>query len=108
MVSQGWGQEAKPDASGPTQEPNRLSIKKNATPSGPVSPYQRLADAIADKLNHCPILSNFRVTVKVREGDVGLTATLWTEAQRAEVIRETESVAGVQQVQDRLQVAVSS
>ena len=91
MVSQGWGQEAKPNASGPTQEPNRLSIKKNATPAGPVSPNQRLADAIADKLNHCPILSNFRVTVKVQDGDVDLTGTLWTEAQRAEVIRLTKS-----------------
>jgi len=106
IVSQGWGQEATtPNASGPTQEPNRLSIRNSVTP---MSANQRIADAIADKLNHSPILSNFRVTVTVQDGDVELTGILWTDAQRAEVLRLTKSVAGVERVHDRMHVTVAS
>jgi hypothetical protein len=72
------------------------------------SPNQRVADAIADKLNHSPMLNHFRVTVTFQNGEADLAGTVLTQTQRAEALNLARSVAGVQRVRDRLQVAWAS
>jgi hypothetical protein len=110
ICSQGWGQEAsRPTSAGPNQEPARLQISSQSI-GGAASPTadQRLADAIADQLNHSPALKHFRVNITVSDGTAALAGIVQTPGQRDEVLRLAQTVSGVTRVLDRLQVASGS
>jgi hypothetical protein len=108
--NQGWGQEA-PNSTpaGADQKPGHLQLSGKETASPLVtSVNQRLADAIAEQLNHSPRLKNFRVTIAVQDGVADLAGVIQTEAQHIEALRVARSVAGVRDVHDHLEVAGGS
>jgi hypothetical protein len=65
---------------------------------------QRLAETVAETLNHSPLLKQFRVNVSAQDGQVALSGIVQTPAQRVEVLRLAQSVPGVVAVHDRLEV----
>ncbi len=104
-ASHGWGQEA---ASPAGAQPSRLQLTPSGVAGGVhASPNQRLADAVAEKLNHSPLLKNFRVNITVQDGEVDLVGTVLTQSQRAAALELAQSVPGVARVRDRLQVALA-
>lgn len=98
--SPGWAQPA------PTgQEPGRLQLAPmTVTGAVSASPNQQLADAVAETLNHSPLLKQFRVNISAQDGQVHLSGIVQTQAQRIEVLRLAQSVAGVANVRDQLHV----
>ena len=68
-----------------TTEPVAVSpdlVGGSVTPSS----NQRIADAIADRLNQSPMLKGFHVNISVQDGVADLAGTVMTQGQRAAVL----------------------
>jgi BON domain len=106
-AGQGWAQDATIQSPAANSQPNRLQLSPDLV-GGSVTPSsnQRIADAIADRLNQSPMLKGFHVNISVQEGVADLAGTVMTQGQRAAVLELAQAVPGVIQVHDRLQVVL--
>jgi hypothetical protein len=68
------------------------------------SANQMTADVVAGTLRASQNLAGYRIEIQAREGQVTLTGTLGTPAEKAEALARTRRVAGVRRVVDQLQV----
>lgn len=91
----------------PGQEPARLPLERESPLEVLMQPSdnQRMADAIAGCVRQCPRLTSCVIHVSVQDGVVELTGAVTDEAQRMEVVRLVQTVAGVTKVQDNLNVS---
>jgi hypothetical protein len=87
------GRSAEPTSS----EPSRLSLSP--------SDNQRMADSIATRLRQSGLLRQYDVDISFRDGVADLRGSVADNAQREEVVRLVQGVAGVQRVLDNLTVA---
>lgn len=69
------------------------------------NPNQTTADSVAGALRSSRTLAGSRIEIEAQSGVVTLTGMLGSPALKAEAIARAQSVAGVQGVVDRLQVA---
>jgi hypothetical protein len=76
----------------PGQEPARLELSAN----------QKLASTIADQLRQSNRLHYYNVDVSVQNGTVDLSGVVTDAAQRQEVLRIAQGVAGADRVRDQL------
>jgi hypothetical protein len=70
-----------------------------------VHPNQRTADAIAEHLRQSGQLRHYNLDVVCRDGTAWVSGTVTEQAQREEVLRIAQGVAGVDRVIDRMAVA---
>jgi hypothetical protein len=80
----------------PSTQPSPLSIAP--------SDNQRMADSIAARLRQSGLLRQYDVDISFRDGVAELRGSVADAAQRGEVVRLVQDVAGVQRVVDNLTV----
>lgn len=71
-------------------------------PAPPMSPNQRIAEAISEQLRHSGRLRHYQVNIAHQNGVVELTGQVTDLSQRDEVLRLVYGVAGVERVVDRM------
>ena len=80
-----------------------------ASAQSPVlGPNQATANAVASSLRSSRNLSGYRIEIETRNGQVTLTGSVATQAQKAEAIARAQSVSGVVAVADKLAVTGDS
>jgi hypothetical protein len=86
------------------QEPARLELDQSQANHTRIelSPNQKLADTIADRLRQNGVLRNFDIQVAVKDGVAELSGRVADLPQRDEAVRIAQGV--VDQVRDRLQL----
>jgi hypothetical protein len=91
-------------ASPPDQpvEPSRISLPGQPLQPATAPANQQLADSIAAALRDSGRMSGYAVDIHVVKGDVELTGTVASIAQRDEALRIVRGVPGVESVRDGL------
>jgi hypothetical protein len=90
----------------PAAEPPRLApVPGQTLPAAVVHPNQQTADAIADHLRQNAQLRRYNLDVVCRDGTAWISGTVTEQAQREEVLRVVQGVAGVDRVIDELTIA---
>jgi hypothetical protein len=90
----------------PTSEPGRLALEPAADlATTAATTNQRVADAIAERLQRSGQLRGYRVDIRFSAGVAELHGQVADAAQRVEVLRIASSVAGVDKVCDLLETA---
>jgi hypothetical protein len=68
------------------------------------SQNQQIADAIAERLHQARQIRHYQVDISCQDGTVELTGQVADLAQRGEILRIVQGVAGVQQIVDHLSI----
>jgi hypothetical protein len=90
---------ARPGFSDPPSEPARLAM---STDQAKASSNQTIANIIANHLRQSALLQHFSVEITCRDGVVDLSGCVRNQAQRDEVLRQVQDVAGVARIHDHL------
>jgi len=101
----GRGQDGPASPTAGVPEPGRLALVPDMPQTGPVATQnQRMADAIAERLQRSGQLRGYRVDIRFTDGLAELSGLVADGAQRTEVLRIVQSLPGVEKIRDSLEV----
>lgn len=93
-----------PPAPMPTPEPAQAQADGGATMPGAVASDDAVTAAVKEKLENDPTLGGIQADVNAQDGHVVIRGTVPSDAVRAQVTRSVLEVAGVNSVDNRLEV----